>query len=169
MLFFIDGNFIEVVRESCYKGILTFCSPSREALIGLKSSTMGEPVRLAGQSHKWALHLPEDQAPDFIGFALARKVEEVDRITGPALAFAYDFVLESSLESEGTVFGDYGYCWPDEIESVERSLYEREDPAAQGATFVPLWTLPDELTRAGCTKQLIDYFHNLDIEENQDD
>jgi hypothetical protein len=148
MLFFIDGNFIEVLRESCYKGILTFCSPSRKALIGLKSSTMGEPVRLAGQAHKWALHVPEDQAPDFIDFALARKVEEVDRLTGPALAFAYDFVLESSLESEGTVFGDYGYCWPDEVQDTHRRLFECDDPASGEVFFVPIWTLPDELTGA---------------------
>jgi hypothetical protein len=77
---------------------------------------MGEPARLAGQSHKWAIHVPENQVPNFLDFAMMREVEEIERITGPALAFAYDFVLESSFESEGTVFGDYGYCWPEEVE-----------------------------------------------------
>lgn len=148
MLFFIDGNFIEVIRETCYKGVLTLCSPSRVALLKFNASTMGEPVRLAGQNHKWAIHVPEDQAREFVPIAKLGSLESSERITGPALAFAYDFVLESSLESEGNAVGDYGYCWPEEIDSVERGLYEREDPAAQGVTFVPLWILPLELTKA---------------------
>lgn len=148
MLFFIDGNFIEVLRETCYKGVLTICGPSRKALLDLKSSTMGEPVRLMGQRQKWALHVPENQAPNFLGFAMAREVEQVDRITGPALAFAYDFVLQSAMDEEGPTHGDYGYCWPEEVEATHKSLFEREDPASDEVFFVPIWTLPDELTGA---------------------
>lgn len=148
MLFFIDGNFIEVLRENCYKGVLTICGPSRKALLDLKSSTMGEPVRLIGQQQKWALHVPENHAPNFLGSAMAREVEKVDRITGPALAFAYDFVLQSAIDEVGPTYGDYGYCWPEEIESTERGLFEHEDPAADGVYFVPIWTTPDELTGA---------------------
>lgn len=148
MLFYIDGQFIEVIRENCYKGILTICGPSKKALANLKCSTMGEPVRIINQQHKWALHVPENQAPNFLSFAIARQVELVDRITGPALAFAYDYVLESSLGGEGNVYGDYGYCWPEEVEQTERGLFERDDPAADGVFFVPIWSLPDELTGA---------------------
>lgn len=154
MLFFIDGNFVEVFRETCYKGVLTFCGPSRKALLTLKASTLGEPVRLTGQAHKWALHIPEDQAPEFVSPHKYNGVEKVDRITGPALAYAYDYVLESSLESEGSVFGDYGYCWPEELEETERRLFEREDPASGEVFFVPIWTLPDELTGAGRSAKL---------------
>ena len=148
MLFFIDGNFIEVLRETCYKGILTFCGPSRKALLALKASTLGEPIRLNGQAHKWALHIPEDQAPEFVSPYKYNGVEKVDRITGPALAYAYDYILESSLESEGSAFGDYGYCWPEEVEETERSLFEGENLAVGEVFFVPIWTLPDELTGA---------------------
>lgn len=156
MLFFIDGNFIEIMEETCYKGILTFCGPSRKALLGLKSSTMGEPVRLFGQAHRWALHVPIDQAPQ-LGFQYKLKdIEEADRITGPALAYAFDYVLESALESEGTVFGDYGYCWPEELAETERRLFERDDPASGEVYFVPIWTLPDELTGAPRAKNEID-------------
>lgn len=155
MLFFIDGHFIEVVREECYKGILTFCGPSKKALLALGGSTMGEPVKLHGQSHKWALHIPENQAPDFVFKHKLAAIEKVNRITAPALAFAYDFVLESSLNNEGHVFGDYGYCWPEETEDTKRWLFEREDPAADGVYFVPIWTLPDELT--GAPREKIDF------------
>lgn len=152
MLFFIDGNFIEVFKESCYKGVLTFCGPSVKALLNLKGSTMAEPVRLQGNGHKWALHIPENQTPDFINHSMARQVEVVDRITGPALAFAYDFVLESALVEDGPIYGDYGYCWPEDVEDTKKSLFEREDPASDEIYFVPLWTLPDELTGAPRTK-----------------
>lgn len=155
MLFFIDGNFIEVVKETCYKGILTFCSPSRKALLALDGSTMAETVRLLGQAHKWALHIPENQAPDFLSGVKSASLETVDRITGPAIAFAYDFVFETSLHTEGPAHGDFGYCWPEEIESTERWLFEREDPANDGVYFVPIWTTPDELT--GATRAKIQF------------
>jgi hypothetical protein len=148
MLFFIDGNFIEVVQENCYKGVFTFCSPSRKALLALGGSTMAEPVRLLGQGHKWALHIPENQTPKLISGVKTSSIESVDRITGPATAFAFDFVVESSLHTDCPAYGDYGYCWPEEIEATERWLYEREDPAADGVYFVPIWTTPDELTGA---------------------
>lgn len=148
MIFFIDENFIEVVRETCYEGILTFCGPSREALLALKVSTIGEPVRLLGQPHNWALHIPEDQARDFVPPQAFSDLERMDRITGAALAYGYDFVLESSVESDGPTSGDYGYCWPDEVEVTKRGLFECEDPASDGVYFVPIWTLPNELTGA---------------------
>jgi hypothetical protein len=162
MLFFIDGNFVEVLRENCYKGILTICGPSKKALINLKSSTMGEPVRILNQQHKWALHVPENQAPNFLSFTMSREVEKVDRITGPALAFAYDFVLQSSIDDEGPTYGDYGYCWPEDIEATHRSLFECDDPASDEVFFVPIWTLPDELT--GAPRESL-----LDIDEDSSD
>lgn len=164
MLFFIDGHFIELVKESCYKGVLTFCGPNRKSLLDLKSSTMGEPVRLMGQQHKWALHVPENQAPNFLSFKLSREVEVIDRITGPALAFAYDFVLQSAIDEEGPTYGDYGYCWPEEIEATNKSLFDCDDPAADEVFFVPIWTLPDELTGAGRSAKLFETEIKEDIE-----
>jgi hypothetical protein len=64
------------------------------------------------------------------------------------LAFAYDFVLQSAIDEEGPTYGDYGYCWPEEIESTHRSLFDCDDPASDEVFFVPIWTLPDELTGA---------------------
>lgn len=148
MLFLIEGQFVEIVKESCYKGVLTLCSLSRKTLLNLDTSTMAEPVRLISQNHRWALHVPINQPPNFLSSIKDSEIETVDRLTGPALAFAYDYVLESSLQGDGPARGDYGYCWPEEIESTERWLFDREDPAADGVYFVPLWTLPDELTGA---------------------
>lgn len=148
MLFFFEDNFIEVVRESCYKGILTICCSSRKMINSWIGSTMGAPVRLHGQAHKWALHIPENQAPDFLSPCRFSGIEIVDRLTGPALAFAYDFVVGSSSDDDSPTYGDYGFCWPEQVESTERGLFEIEDPIGGDVFFVPIWTTPDELTGA---------------------
>lgn len=148
MLFFFEDNFIEVVKESCYKGILTVCCSSRKMINSWIGSTMGAPVRLHGQAHKWALHLPENQAPAFLASYTFSGIETVDRLTGPALAFAYDFVVGSSPEEDRPAYSDYGFCWPEQLESTERWLFEGEDPIEGEVFFVPIWTTPDELTRA---------------------
>jgi hypothetical protein len=108
---------------------------------------MAEPLRMLGQAHRWALHIPQNQGSDFLSGVKSASIEAVDRITGPAIAFAYDFVFETSLHTEGPAYGDFENCWPEEIESTERVLFQREDPAADGVYFVPIWTTPDELTR----------------------
>lgn len=164
MLFFIDGNFVEVVQENCYQGIITICTNSKKFLVQLNSSTLGEPVRLVGSEHRWALHVPENQAPDFLKHYWVKGFEKVDRLTGPARAFAYDYVLESSLEGDGPIHGDYGFCWPEDVESTKTGLYEREDPAADVVSFVPIWFLPDELIGAGRSAKLSQTWIEEEIE-----
>lgn len=87
-------------------------------------------------------------ASDFLPIPKHGYVASSDLSTRPALAFSYDLVLECSLELDGDTVRDYGYCWPEEIESVESSLYSREDRASQGVTAAPLWILPLDLTKA---------------------
>jgi len=148
LLFHINGAFIELVRESCYQEVLTFCASSRKSLAQFEGLSLAEPVRLHGQNHKWAIHIAESQLPSSFKPTENLEIHRVDRLTGPPLAYVYDYILESSLESEGSLSGEYGFCWPGDVESTEESLYNREDPAAYGVTFLPIWTLPEELTGA---------------------
>mgnify|MGYP007092086209 CR=1 FL=1 len=148
MLFHVDESFIELVRESCYEGVVTVCGPSRKSLSSFTGLSLAEPVRLHGQNHKWAIHVAEMQIPSSFRSTGQQAFEQVDRLTGPALAYVYDYILESSLEGDGPYSGEYGFCWPEDIQKTEASLYNREDPAADGVSFLPIWTLPDELTGA---------------------
>jgi hypothetical protein len=148
MLFFVHDSFIELVKESCYKDVVTVCSPSAKALAAFQGLTLAEPVRLQGQNHKWALHVPESQIPSKYRNKEMGEFEEVDRLTGPAKAYVFDYVYQSALDRGGDVHGEYGFCWPEDVEKTEKSLYESEEPAADGVTFVPIWFLPDELTGA---------------------
>jgi hypothetical protein len=148
MLFFVHDTFIEIVKESCYKDVVTVCGSSMKALAPFRGLTLAEPVRLQGQNHKWALHVPESQIPSKYRNKETGEFEEIDRLTGPAKAYVFDYVYQSALDRGGDIHGEYGFCWPENIQATEKSLYECEEPAADGVTFVPIWFLPDELTGA---------------------
>ena len=166
MLFFYEGEFVEVFRESTYESVLTLCSNNAELLVAITSGTgtMAEPVELQNQNHKWALHVPDDRLVQLLKGIDTRAIEKVDRITGAPLAYAYDFILESEMNKEdGPRFGDYGYCWPEDIERTRAGLYECEDPADGEVIFVPIWTTPSELT--GAPREPI----NWDVEDGEDD
>jgi hypothetical protein len=156
MLFHVDGSFIELVRESCYEGVVTVCGPSRKSLSPFTGLSLAEPVRLHGQSHKWAIHVAECQIPSSFRSTGQQSFEQVDRLTGPALAYVYDYILESSLEGAGPYSGEYGFCWPEDMQKTKASLYNREDPAADGVSFLPIWTLPVELTGAPRRDRFLD-------------
>jgi hypothetical protein len=151
MLFLLENEFVEILRETCYKEVLTICSDNLELVQRLANTggTMAEPVELHNASHKWAIHVPEDRMNSLISFTQQREVEKVDRLTAPALAFAYDYLpLSESEKDDGKRYGEYGYCWPEEIEATRDSLMNREDPADSEVIFVPIWTLPADLTGA---------------------
>jgi hypothetical protein len=162
MLFFIENEFIDVVREIGYEDVFTFCASSPEVLsaIAQKSGTMGEPVELHNQHHNWALHIPTNASIELIEKVKWSDIETVDRLTPPPLAYAFDYVLTSTMqaheETGSTLWGDYGYCWPEEIEQTRNRLMNCEDPVDGDLCFVPIWTLPNELTGAPREPIIID-------------
>jgi hypothetical protein len=162
MLFFVENDFVEVFFERTYPGVLTFCSNEPDLLTTLaqKTGTMGEPIELHNQNHKWALHVPADTTNDLVSLVNFKDIETIDRITPPPLAYAYDYVLTSALEEQeakgGPLFGDYGYCWPEEIEKTRDRMLNCEDPVYGELYFIPIWTLPNELTGAPREPIIID-------------
>jgi hypothetical protein len=166
MLFFYEGEFVEVIRENTYESVLTLCSNNVDLLTAItsQSGTMAEPVELHNQNHKWALHLPDDRSIDILKGISWRDIEKVERITGEPVAYAYDYIRESEAnKTEGSRWGDYGYCWPEEIERTRASLFECDDPADGEVIFVPIWTTPNELT--GAPREPI----NWEVEDGDDD
>ena len=151
MLFLYENDFLEVLRENCYPGVYTFCADDAGVLNRLSNGTgtMAEPVQLLNHTFAWALHIPDDRVFDVLKNVRHSDIEVVDRITAPALAFAYDYITVSESEKEdGQRFGDYGYCWPEEIEATRSREMNSEDPPTDELIFVPIWTLPAELTGA---------------------
>lgn len=142
MLFYVDGEFLDVFRESCYDGVMTVCASSKEVLHKLKSCTRGLPVQLVGQNHQWALHVPISQSLDFMGDIRFEDLDIVERITGPAVAYVYEFLRESTMSKPGLHLNEVGYCWPDQIPAVIQNLFQSDDPAEDGVYFVPFFVTP---------------------------
>lgn len=92
-----------------------------------------------------AIHMAIDDVPKWLDWKLHKDIEKVDRLTGPAKAFAFTYVRESSVDENGVQWGDYGLCWPEDLEFNKRLLVESEDPAIGEVAFVPLWYIPREL------------------------
>lgn len=165
MLFLYDDQFVEAVRENCYEGVITFCSSDLGALgkIVDASGTMGEPVQLHNQPFAWAIHVPEDRTYGVVSVKFHSQIEKVDRLTGPALAYAYDYLpLSESEKDDGDRWGEYGYCWPDELGAEQAYLYGKENPPDSEVIFIPIWTLPADLT--GAPRNSIDADENEDSE-----
>ncbi len=162
MLFFVENEFIDVVREAGFDDVFTFCAPSPEILTTLsqKTGTMGEPIELHNQHHKWALHVPKNGFIEIIDKVKWADIETIERLSPPPLAYAFDYVLTSTMEAHqetgATLWGDYGYCWPEEIEQTRDRLINCEDPIDGELYFVPIWHLPNELTGAPREPMIID-------------
>ena len=123
MLFEIDGNFVDVVHERPYEELLTIRASSAEALVRFKDMTLGEIVQVPHHIYTHIVHVPSPVLETQLSWKDLRFVEEVDRLTPEPAAFGYEYAHE---EEDGKVRGDYGFCWPDEIESTKINLYERE-------------------------------------------
>jgi hypothetical protein len=145
MLFIHEDQLIDVLCEVSYEGILTVCGDDRKTLAALDPSGFSKPIRLSGHYFGWAIHLPIDCAPDWLNWKLHKDIEKVDRLTGPAKAYFYSYVKESAVDENGVQWGDYGYCWPEDLERNKQWLLEGEDPALGEVYFVPLWYVPQEL------------------------
>lgn len=145
MLFIHEDELIDVLCEVTYEGVITVCGGNRKSLAALDPSGFSKPIRLSGHHFSWAIHLPIDGAPKWLDWKLHKDIEKVDRITAPAKAFVYTYVKENAVDENGVQWGDYGYCWPEDLERNKRWLLEGEDPVIGEVYFVPLWYVPQEL------------------------
>lgn len=145
MLFLHEDSLIDVLYENCYPGVITVCGDDRKILADLDPAGFAKPVRITGHYFAWAIHMAIDDVPKWLDWKLHKDIEKVDRLTGPAKAFAFTYVRESAVDENGVQWGDYGFCWPEDLEFNKRLLIESEDPAIGEVGFVPLWYVPREL------------------------
>lgn len=145
MIFLHEDSLIDVVCENTYNGVLTICGDDRKLLAALEPTGFSKPVRLTGHHFGWAIHLPIDSAPSWLDWKLHKDIENVDRLTSPAKAYTFSYVRGSAVDENGVQWGDYGYCWPEELDFYQKMLTESEDPVLGDVYFVPLWYVPQEL------------------------
>ena len=145
MLFLVDDNLLDIVRENTYVDVLTVRSSNREALKPLTRYTGGGIVRVADPIFPWIIHVPKGNTHLDIQYRTLCDSELINRITPEPQAYFFDYCYE---DESGELVGDYGYCWPSEIAGVVKNLTQREYPVLDTPTFITLFYLPKELLAA---------------------
>lgn len=153
MLYQIENDFVDVVRELPYRDLLTVRASSAEALAGFTGMTMGEVLQVPHHIYKYILHIPKPVLEVKLNWKDLAQVEEVARLTPEPAAFAYEYAVE---HEDGSVSGEYWFCWPHEIDSVIEQVTLREENVLGDPNFIPLFFIPKELVGAPITFPGID-------------
>ena len=143
MLYEIDGNFVDVVRESPYPDVLTIRASSTAALDKFTGMTVGDVLTVPHHIYQHILHVAKASLETKLHWKDLSNVEVLDRLTPEPAGFCYDYATE---DEEGNLIGHYSYCWPHEIEEERNRLMHGEEPVAVEPTFIPVFYLPRELT-----------------------
>jgi hypothetical protein len=145
MLYQIDNGFVDVVHETPYEGLLTVRASNEDDLKAFTGMTMGDVLTVPHHIYKYILHVPKPVLEAKLYWKDLAQVEKVDRMTPEPVAFAYDYAVQ---QEDGSVAGDYWFCWPHEIEEVKETLLVSERDILGEANFIPLFCLPKELVGA---------------------
>lgn len=167
MLFDFDGSLVDIVKERPYKGIYTVRAASGRALRKFRKSSGGEMIKVPHHLYPFLIHIGEYSLPYKIPLAIQADIEVVERLTPEPACFLYEY----AYEVEGKLHGDYGYCWPDEIEYTTDRLMYREDPIEGEPIFMPIFRIPGELIGAPLKfpEGEIEFHSWEDIDENKPD
>jgi hypothetical protein len=164
MLFLYQNHLVDVVQEIPYPSLLTARASSAEALNQLVGSTSSEIVKVPHHLYPFIVHVNEDQLPITLSHQLSNAMEVVDRLTPEPACFIYEYCYESEDEKN---IGDYGYCWPDEVDSTRDYLMSGEKSLMGDPVFLPLFRIPSELVNAPTS--LEGYFNTAGDEDLNDD
>ena len=151
MLTLVDGEFVEVLREKAYPGVLSICCPTLELAtkFGNDCGTLAEPIEVSGRDLPWIIHVEDNCGSSFADIKLSRHVDEIETFTPAPKAWGVSYLLESGEREDGSYWGEYDYCWPDEIaRRIDYLQAEKDLLDGMELVPVPLWHLPAELTGA---------------------
>lgn len=148
MLYQLGDSFVDVVREKPYEALLTVRASSAEALDRFKDMTLGEIVQVPHHIYTHMVHVPTPVLETELDWKDLRQVEEVERLTPEPVAFGYEYAHE---DEDGKAWGEYGFCWPDEIESVKYDLQTCDKNILGEPAFMPIFYIPSELVGAPIT------------------
>ncbi len=148
MLIHIEGVFVDVVREAPYKNVLTVRASDPKSLARFASSTCSEVIQVPHPYYPYIIHIDEYVIPLKLDYQLYKDIEVVDRLTPEPACFVYEYAYE---EEDGSITGEYGYCYPHEVESTTDYLMSQERQPINEPVFLPLFYFPGELVGAPVT------------------
>jgi hypothetical protein len=145
MLFNFGDHFVDVVRERPYREVLTVRASTPKALKQFRGVSSADVVKVPHHLYPYIIHVHEDSSPLNISYPTASSIEVVDRLTPEPACFIYEYCY---VPEQGDYIGDYGYCWPDEVESTTEYLMSGERELVGEPIFLPLFRIPGELVSA---------------------
>ena len=145
MLIHIEGIFVDVVREASYKNVLTVRASSAKDLAMFAASTCAEIVEVPDPYYPHIIHIDEYVIPIKLNYPLHSEIEVVERLTPVPACFVYEYAYE---EEDGSITGEYGYCYPGELEGTAEYLMSQERQPISEPVFLPMFRFPGELLGA---------------------
>jgi hypothetical protein len=104
--------------------------------------TMSEILTVPHHIYKHLLHVPKPVLEAKLDWKDLKNVEQLERLTPEPAAFAYEYAVE---HEDGTVSGEYWFCWPHEIEGVKEGLLGSDQNILGEPSFISLFYIPAEL------------------------
>jgi hypothetical protein len=169
MLFNFEDQLVDVVIEKPYKNVFTIRASTSKALKSFRESSIAEMVKVPHHLYPYLIHIDMDSSPLRVSAFDYKKIEKLDRLTPEPACFVYEYAYSTD---EGQVSGDYGYCWPDEIDWVTNNLMTSEKELLGDPVFLPLFIIPGELV--GSPIRIVDgstettSFEDFDDETNNE-
>lgn len=145
MLIYVDGVYLDVVRERPYKQVLTVRAADRVSLRKVASCTSSEIVQVPHPYYPFIVHIDEYVLPINYHYSHNKDVEVLDRLTPEPVCFVYEYAYE---ELDGSITGEYGYCYPDQVQDTSDYLMSQERQPMSEPVFLPLFYFPGELVGA---------------------
>jgi hypothetical protein len=149
MLFQYQDQLVEVVKERPYNKVLTVMATNLAVLKDFHVRTASRVMPSTHYIYRWMIHISESNLPFDVEQETLDQIEVVDRITTEPISYRYDY-SHADLQSNMTFAG--GYCWANEKELVEASLYLETVGMIGEPLFMPLFRVPMQLIHSSREK-----------------
>jgi hypothetical protein len=146
MLFQIQENFVDIVRERPYKNVLTVMATNFGALKEFYVRTPARVLPIAHHLYRGIIHIADSNLPFDVDLSVLEELEVVERLTPAPVTYYYEYA-HPDLQGNMTFAGSY--CWADELEKVEQSLVEEVTDMIGDPLFIPIFRVPASLTKPG--------------------
>lgn len=163
MLYQVDDHFVDVVQETAYKNVLTVRASSAAALKKFDDMTLSDILQVPHHIYTHIIHVSRDLIESEFSWRELMALEKVDRMTPEPAAFLCEYAHE---DQDGKAWGEYHFCWPDEIESEINRLNADVEGLLGEPTFTPLFYFPNELL--GITPKF-EFIEDGNLDDEEDD
>jgi hypothetical protein len=92
------------------------------------------------------IHIADTNLPIGLDPEVLAQIEVVERLTAEPISYYYEYAHPNF--SKGMTFSG-SYCWADELEDVEKSLFMDAEDMIGDPLFIPLFRLPASLILPG--------------------